>query len=100
MSIVPHPAEAMYRPPLLQTLSFAVISAALLCGATAALAGTAAAAGPVLSDDAPDIVTYGRRDDVMRFAAEIAQRHGLDARWVRTALRRARVSCPRSRRRY
>ncbi|MDE2300605.1 MAG: lytic murein transglycosylase B [Burkholderiales bacterium] len=80
----------MHRPPLPPTFSLAVIAAALLCGATAARAGTPAMTEPVLSDDAPDIVTYGRRDDVMRFAAEIAQRHAFDARWVRTALQRAR----------
>ena len=90
MSIVPHTPESMHRPPLLQPLALAIIGATLLCGTPAALAGTTAASTPVLSDDAPDIVTYGRRDDVMRFAAEIAQRHGLDATWVRTALRRAR----------
>jgi len=41
-------------------------------------------------DEAPDLVTYGRRDDVMRFGAELAERQGLDAAWVLTALQRAR----------
>ena len=44
----------------------------------------------VQSDSAPDIVTYGQREDVMRFASEVAERHGLDAVWVQAALSRAR----------
>ena len=42
------------------------------------------------SDDAPDLVTYGRRDDVMAFGAELAERRGLDAATVQAALQRAR----------
>ncbi|MGH8797320.1 MAG: lytic murein transglycosylase B [Caldimonas sp.] len=42
------------------------------------------------SDTDPDIVTYGERDDAMRFADELAERHGLSALWVRAALSRAR----------
>jgi membrane-bound lytic murein transglycosylase B len=41
-------------------------------------------------DDAPDAVTYGRRDDVIAFGAELAERRGLDAAWVQSALQRAR----------
>ncbi len=44
----------------------------------------------VQSDSAPDIVIYGRREDVMRFATEVAERHGLDAAWVQAALSQAR----------
>ena len=44
----------------------------------------------VLADDAPDLVTYGQRDDVMRFADELAQRRDLDTAWVRAALAAAR----------
>jgi membrane-bound lytic murein transglycosylase B len=44
----------------------------------------------VLSDAAPDVVTYGRRDDVMRFAAEVAARRDLDPGWLEAALSRAR----------
>ena len=40
--------------------------------------------------DPPDLVTYGRRDDVMRFANELAERHDLDANWLRSALQQAR----------
>ena len=42
------------------------------------------------ANDAPDIVTYGRRDDVMRYGAELAERRNLDAAWVLGALQRAR----------
>ena len=41
-------------------------------------------------DIAPDIVTYGRRADVMDFGAALADRRGLDPAWVRAALEQAR----------
>src|SRR4029078_11115693 len=41
-------------------------------------------------DLAPDIVTYGRRADVMDFAPALAERQGLDPAWVRAALEQAR----------
>ena len=50
----------------------------------------AAAASAAAMGEAPDIVTYGRRDDVMRFGAEIAARNRLDPQWVRSALEAAR----------
>ena len=50
----------------------------------------AARGAPVVADEAPDIVTYGRRADVMRFASEIAERQSLDAAWVKAALEKAR----------
>jgi len=37
-----------------------------------------------------DLLPYGTRDDVMRFADEVAQRQGFDAAWTRDALARAR----------
>lgn len=43
-----------------------------------------------VADDAPDVVTYGQREDVMRFAAELAERRSLDVDWVQTALQHAR----------
>ncbi len=42
------------------------------------------------SDSAPDAVTYGRRDDVMAFAAVAAARHGLDITKTEATLARAR----------
>ena len=41
-------------------------------------------------DSAPDVVIYGQREDVMRFGAELAERRGLDAAWVQTALAQSR----------
>ena len=49
-----------------------------------------AAPDPVQADDAPDLVTYGQRDDVMRFGAELAERRSLNAAWVQAALQQAR----------
>jgi membrane-bound lytic murein transglycosylase B len=37
-----------------------------------------------------DLAAYGQRDDVMRFATELAERHGLDASWVKAMLADAR----------
>lgn len=44
----------------------------------------------VRSDADHDVVTYGRRDDVQRFAAETAAELGLDRAWVESALAQAR----------
>ena len=37
-------------------------------------------------DSAPDVITYGQREDVMRFGAELAARRGLDPAWVQQHL--------------
>jgi membrane-bound lytic murein transglycosylase B len=44
----------------------------------------------VRDDDAPDSVLYGRRDDVLAFAAQVADDRGLDRAWVEDQLARAR----------
>jgi membrane-bound lytic murein transglycosylase B len=44
----------------------------------------------VRHDAEPDVVTYGRRDDVQRFAAETAAELGLDRAWVESTLAQAR----------
>ena len=44
----------------------------------------------LVDDDAPDVVTYGRRKDVVEFAYEIAERRGVDLDWVLGALAQAR----------
>jgi membrane-bound lytic murein transglycosylase B len=41
-------------------------------------------------DDAPDSVVYGRRDDVLAFAAQVADDRGLDRAWVEDQLAKAR----------
>jgi membrane-bound lytic murein transglycosylase B len=53
-------------------------------GAVLALSLTLSAA------QVPEPTAYGARDDVMRFADQAAQRHGLDAAWVRAQLQQAR----------
>jgi len=71
----------------------ALCALALCCAAAPAIAKKKPprAAQPAVQDDsAPDVVTYGQRDDVMRLGAEIAERRGLDAAWVAAALQRAR----------
>jgi membrane-bound lytic murein transglycosylase B len=44
----------------------------------------------VRDDDAPDSFVYGRRDDVLAFAAQVAQERGLDPAWVEQQLAKAR----------
>ncbi len=44
----------------------------------------------LVDDGAPDVVTYGMREDVVRFAEEVAERRGLEFEWVKTALAQAR----------
>jgi membrane-bound lytic murein transglycosylase B len=56
----------------------------------AAARPTARKPTPARDDGAPDAVTYGRREDVMRFADELAARQGLPADWVREQLAQAR----------
>jgi membrane-bound lytic murein transglycosylase B len=41
-------------------------------------------------DSAPESFLYGTREDVQRFADDAAERHGLDAAWVRDKLAQAR----------
>ena len=65
----------------------------LACTVGASLAAAPKAksrATEVQTEGTPDVVTYGRRDDVMRFGAELAERRGLDMEWVQAALQRAR----------
>lgn len=44
----------------------------------------------VRDDAAPDSVLYGRRDDVLAFAAQVADDRGLDRAWVEDQLAKAR----------
>jgi membrane-bound lytic murein transglycosylase B len=44
----------------------------------------------IRDDSAPEVVTYGRREDVMLFATELAKRHSLDEAWVQAKLAEAR----------
>ena len=44
----------------------------------------------VRDDNAPDSFVYGRRDDVLAFAAQVAEERGLDRAWVEDQLARAR----------
>jgi len=77
-----------YRRPRLFALS--ALALAMLLIQQPALAKKKAAAHAVRADNASDIVTYGRRDDVMRFGAELAERRGLDPAWVQEALASSR----------
>jgi membrane-bound lytic murein transglycosylase B len=43
-----------------------------------------------LPDNAPDVVIYGQREDLMRFAADVSERQSLDLAWTRSALAQSR----------
>ena len=76
---------------LLRGIALGLIASALLGMAVAAAARPKKnEPNTARSDDAPELVTYGSREDVMRFGAELAERRGLDAEWVQAALQRAR----------
>ena len=77
----------MIRRSLLRRLAPALLSTTLLYASAASFA---AKPGGRASEDPPDVVTYGRRDDVMAFGAELAERRGFDPAWVQAALERAR----------
>ncbi|HET9644248.1 MAG TPA: lytic murein transglycosylase B [Burkholderiaceae bacterium] len=83
-----------HRQPLAIALATAFLLAACAAGPSEAASrkkpSKQRVAQRVLINDAPDVVTYGRRDDVMRFAAEAAQHQGLDREWVEAQLARAR----------
>ncbi len=77
----------------------AALALALLGGAGPALAATdgqrpvakkVQKRAAIAADGAADVVTYGRRDDVLRLAADIAQAHQLDPEWVAATLAKAR----------
>ncbi len=74
-----------------------VVAGAVCALPFAASAGTRTTKGAsarktaaTIDDNAPDVVTYGLRDDVVRFAEGVAERRGLDAGWVRATLAQAR----------
>jgi lytic murein transglycosylase B len=75
---------------LIQPVALALVCTALSFSGGDAFAQKKKTASAAQADDAPDLVTYGQRDDVMRFGAELAERHGLDAAMVQAALQRAR----------
>jgi membrane-bound lytic murein transglycosylase B len=87
------------RPPIHRLLAACITAGLLLVAVQAdaarpakarAKAAARHAVKPVAHDSAPDAVTYGRRDDAMALADELAQRHGLDPAWTRAQLAQAR----------
>jgi protein-glutamine gamma-glutamyltransferase len=77
------------RAALFRSLALALVCAALSSAGTDAFARKKAVSSAP-ADDAPEVVTYGQREDVMRFGAELAERQSLDAVAVQAALQRAR----------
>ncbi|HEX5683846.1 MAG TPA: lytic murein transglycosylase B [Ideonella sp.] len=66
------------------------IAPALLAVHLIAPLGTALAAPVARADSAPDVVTYGRREDLVAFVQQAAERQGFDAEWAIEQLAQAR----------
>ncbi len=82
----------LFRPAATRLVLAALVLAFLV------LAAPAWALGPPRTRPAAEPPAYGTRDDVMRFADELAARQPtLDAAWVRTQLERARFVAPATR---
>ena len=117
--MIPAPETCLPASPTLgRPLAIALIAGALLATATAGAFAQAEPSAPAASaakathaksktpaaakkkkkgqpvavrdDNAPDSVVYGRRDDVLAFAAQVAEERGLDRAWVEDQLARAR----------
>ena len=107
----PPSASFTHCPPGAAATLIAAVALALGCGDAAAQ--DAAASAPIArpahaaakatarkkkkdkriaarDDDAPDSFVYGRRDDVLAFAAQAADDRGLDRAWVEEQLAKAR----------
>jgi len=70
--------------------SAAWLIAASTGAATKRAKGSGAKKVALVDDAAPDAVTYGSREDVVSFAEGVAERHELDAEWVKSSLGQAR----------
>jgi len=66
------------------------IAPLLLAFHLAALTDAAHAAPAARADSAPDVVTYGRREDLLAFVQQAAERQGFDADWAIEQLSQAR----------
>ena len=89
--MTPDPAlsRRMSRPALHRLLR-TLACLALMLGVALPAAIAKPRKHAVRAEKEAELVTYGQRDDVMRFADEVADRHGLDAASVRDALAQAR----------
>lgn len=66
------------------------VASAMLSLQLGAVPSHAAPAQAVRADDAPDVVTYGRREDLVAFVQQAAERQGFDADWAIEQLAEAR----------
>jgi membrane-bound lytic murein transglycosylase B len=77
-------------PPLPRRLLWLALCLNLAATPLACAAKAKKPSAAARDDNAPEAVIYGRRDDVMRFADEVAERQRMDAAQVRAALAAAR----------
>jgi membrane-bound lytic murein transglycosylase B len=86
-----HSLNIRPRPLSARSLTCWFVLAALVATTGASIAATRKPQRKLQSDSAADAVTYGRRDELMRWAAEMADRRGLDPAQVQQALAQARL---------
>ena len=77
------------RQILVGSAAFCLLATGVGAAPKRARNGSAKPVG-VIDDGAPDVVTYGLREDVVRFAEGVAERRGLDVERVKKALAQAR----------
>ena len=77
----------MQRRTLLRRIALTSLLASPLSSLAGARKKTCDSGPP---EAAAETVAYGRRDDVITFATEFAQQHGLELDWVQDALADAR----------
>lgn len=70
--------------------TFPALAALLICSTGMPLAEARTPRAQAATDSESDLIAYGQREDVMRFATELAERRGLDAAWVKSQLAEAR----------
>jgi len=70
----------------------AVATTLAIAHSSAAAAKKKSAIRQVRIEEPLDNITYGQREDVMRFGADLALRHGLDSAWVQAALAESRLT--------
>ena len=76
----------------IRTVAVVAVATTLAIAHSSAVAKKKSAIRQVRIEEPLDNITYGQREDVMRFGADLALRHGLDSAWVQAALAESRLT--------
>ncbi|MEK8030813.1 lytic murein transglycosylase B [Ideonella sp. DXS29W] len=85
-----HSAGQARQFPVFPGIAPAMLSLLLAGGLAQPVQAAPGASAAVKADSAPDVVTYGRRDDVVSFAQQAAERQGFSADWAIEQLAQSR----------